>query len=146
MAFATGRDFVQFNVIEIVSSETLGFLHKKGIDIRAIPVRICDRIVRARRDKQLIRPVASHFARRVRGVIVKRETALQPARNLRVMLLPAAPLGQGEQARQIVAKGNLFQEQIRERRGRLADDDPRVGAALQKQHRETKTPRDHSHQ
>ena len=61
-------------------------------------------------------------------------------------MLPAAPLREWPQRRQIIALGQLLEEEVGERRGRLADDHARMGASLDENNGPAQTARDHRQQ
>ena len=65
-----------------------------------------------------------------RAVEQKREAALQSARDVRPGPLPRAPFRERPNPRKVVAIGELLQQQIGERRRRLADGESRMTAAL----------------
>ena len=58
------------------------------------------------------------------------EAALQAARDVRPRPLPRAPLRERSDPRQIVAVRQLLEQEVGERRGRLADGEARVTAAF----------------
>ena len=58
------------------------------------------------------------------------EAALEPAGDVRSRALPRAPLRERADARQIVAIRQLLDQQVGERRGRLADGEARMTAAF----------------
>ena len=61
---------------------------------------------------------------------IEREAAFEAARDIRAPTLPRAPLREHADPRQVVVVAELLEQQVRERRGRLADGKPRMPPAL----------------
>src|SRR6266581_6701634 len=76
-------------------------------------------------------------------VMIKSEPAFQAARDFGMRALPTAPLGERQQRRQSVALRQFFEEQVRQRRGGLANGETRMFAALDQGDRASQSPRDH---
>src|ERR1700674_733409 len=102
------------------------------IEVRPVPVCISDFLIGAGPDEKL--PPAL----RVRGewapelVMIKGETALEAARNVRNLLLPRPPFAQRTDEWQMIFFGDFFQQQIGQRRGGFADGKTGMPAALDK--------------
>ena len=76
-------------------------------------------------------------------MMIKRETALEAAGDFRVNALPGAPLGERRNLWQVVAASQFIQQEVRERSGRLSDDEPGMPAALQQDDGAPQPPCDH---
>ena len=62
------------------------------------------------------------------------ETALQASGDLRPRALPGSPFRERANARQIVSIGQLFEQQVGQGRGRLADGESRMATAFDHRH------------
>ena len=110
-------------------------LYQEGIHIGPVPVCVADLIVRARGHQQLA-SVRAVVTKRLADVVAKEaEPALEPAADLRMMTLPRAPLRERPDARQPIPIRQLFQQQVRQRRRGLADDEPWMPAAFEQHDR-----------
>ncbi len=107
---------------------------------------VSDFIIWACGDHQLIGPVVSDAILFPSFVPEIRETAFQAADYVGIMALPRAVCRQWNQSWQIVTFGQLFNDQIHERRGRFADRKARMRAAFDEDHRQPEAPRDHCQQ
>ena len=103
-------------MVEVFHAERLRFANEEVIEIRAIPMRVRDLITWAGGDKQLVAPLRIVEERFFKLMLIKRKTALQSAGDLRIGLLPASPLGQWQQTRQIVSQRQFFEQQVGQRR------------------------------
>ena len=79
----------QLCLIAVVDAGVLRRAHEMRVDIRAEPVRICHRILGARRHEQSLRPDTFVLERLAGVVAIVRETTLQAAPKLRQVLAPA---------------------------------------------------------
>ena len=70
---------IQVNFVDVINSERLRLTNQKMIEAGAIPVRIRDRIMRARRDQQLILPVQIWPRGLSQYMMMKGKPSLQPA-------------------------------------------------------------------
>ena len=132
----------QPDFIQVIDPSPLSFTNEERIDIRPIPMRIGDGIPRARRHQQLV--VALRLTPGL--VMIKSEAALESASQLGVGFPPRPPLTQRQESRQVVTGRQLFEQKVRQRRGRLADGESRMFAALQQDDRFAQAPRDHGEQ
>lgn len=76
-------------------------------------------------------------------VVIEREAALQPARDLRICFLPTPPFGKRPKRRQSVSSSQVLQKYVGQRRGGFADGKARVLAFLQQNHGASQLVRDH---
>src|SRR2546427_5963268 len=100
-AVAVEGNGLELRLVEIFHSEALRFSNEKVIEIRAIPMRVRDLIARTGGDEQLVAPFRIVEEWLLKLMMVKGEAALQSAGDLRIGLLPAPPLGQRQQTRQV---------------------------------------------
>src|ERR1700678_389449 len=91
--FSLGK-LSQIHFIAIDDAEPLGFAHEVMIEIGTIPMRVGDLVMRTCRHKHLL--IKANIPWMIEFMMEERETALQAAGDLRVVLLPGAPLGEGE--------------------------------------------------
>ena len=133
----------QIHFVEIDHVELARLFHEEGVEVGAIPVRVGNAIMRRRSDQKLTlaRSVVREFPPRF--VMIKREAALQPAGDLRMALLPGAPLGEGAHGRQIVAVAQFFEDEVGQRRGRFSDGEARMFSLFQEHDRAALPPRNH---
>ena len=75
--------------------------------------------------------------------MVEGEAALEAAGYVGMGLLPGSPLCQGTNGGEIVAGGEVFEQQIGERGGGFADDHARMPAALDEDDGVAEAARDH---
>ena len=99
---------VERGAVEILHPEVLRIAHERGIEVRAIPVRIRDLVVRARRHQQLTAMLFGVLKRLTVDVKEEREAALKPASNLRTLPLPGSPFREGPQPVEAVAVGEIL--------------------------------------
>ena len=83
------------------------------------------------------------MSRLVETVVEKGEAAIEAASDFGMLPLPCPPLRERGKSRQVVVANQLFQQQVRERGGRLADDEARMTSALEEHDRTPEPPRDH---
>jgi hypothetical protein len=79
--------------IEELRSRGAGFLGEKSVEVRAVPVRVRDFVVRARRDEELVASVRGAGEGIPKPVAVESEAALQTARDGRFLPVPHADSG-----------------------------------------------------
>ena len=118
-------------VVQVGDAGGFCLSHERQIEIRTVPVRVRDRVMRARGDEQLprMRIVVSEALAGTWKQNVK--PRLRPAATSGPGLLPRAPLREDAHARQVVLVCNLLEQQVRQRRGRFADGEARVTSALE---------------
>ena len=116
--------------VEVLGARRPRLHHERLVELRPVPVRIRDLVVRARRDHQL--PLARVIVRDRRTRLMKeeREPALESACDLGPGTLPCPPLRERANAREIVAVGQFLYQQVRERRRGLSDRESRMAAPL----------------
>ena len=102
----------ELRLVEVLDVLSLGFANQEMIEIGAVPVRICDVIVWAGRDQQLIGRFGRVSPGQAKGMMVKGETSFQAAGNLGVGLLPGAPLSERKQTGESIAMRQFFEQQI----------------------------------
>ena len=124
------RSAVEPRLVEVDGARGLGLLRERVIEVRPVPVRVGDLVVRARRDQQLPLAFGVVGERLARAMEEEGEAALQAARDVRSRPLPRAPLRERPDPRQVVAVRQLLEQQVGQRRGRLADGEARVAAAF----------------
>ena len=115
---------------------------EEGVKIGSIPVGVGDGVRGTRGDEE--------FAGAIRGVgpagsgrvVVEGETAFEPAANVRVGGLPAAPLGEGLEGRQMIALGQFLQDEVGDGRRGFADDEAGVALALDEENAKVELARD----
>ena len=101
------------------------------IEARSIPVRIRNLIARAGSDQQLVPPFGITCKRLSEPMMVEGKAAFEAAGNVWIGSLPASPLRQRQQSRQIVTPRQLFEQEVRQRRRRFADGKARMPPALE---------------
>src|SRR5215203_3590157 len=89
LANSTGGEAVERDLIVEAGSQPLRFVHEKVIEIGAVPVRVGNLVVRAGCHQELIVAAAGG--------------------DLGIAALPGPPLGQRQEAGQVVARRQLFQ-------------------------------------
>ena len=82
------------------------------VEVGAQPVGVGHLVARAGGDQQLVGAVGTRSERLAGRVEVEAKPALQAAADLRVGALPRAVLRQRHQPRQVVATGELLQQQV----------------------------------
>ena len=113
---STGRvaDALETRFVEVNRARRLRLFDQREIECRAVPVRIGDLVVRARRDEQLTR---------VRAVVdeslfvlmkEKREPSFETARDVGARSLPRAPFRERSHPWQVVSVGELFEQKVGE--------------------------------
>ena len=135
----------QPDLIEIFNADFLRFAHKVRIDMCPMPMSIGNRIVRTCRDQQLI------FARKARcplaeTVVKESEAAFEPAVEIRISLPPRSPFCERENARKIVPKRQIFQQQVGKRCRGFADREAGMPGFLQQNHRPALAAENHRQQ
>ena len=133
--------------IEIARARSFGFPLKEMIEIRPVPVRVGDRVVRARRDEELVAPVGRSRERAallVRGRSVK--PRLRPQASSGYVRRHVPHVANGQQAGEIESPGDLLEEEVRERRRGFADRKARVHTPLEKDDRTPRPACDEGHQ
>src|SRR5207247_3680709 len=88
-ALAVQRNSFDSRLVEIFHAERLRFANEEVVEVSAIPMRVRDFIARAGGDEQLVAPLRIVEERSFKLMMIKRKTALQSARDLRIRLLPA---------------------------------------------------------
>jgi hypothetical protein len=120
--------------VEIGRTFSLRLVRQRLIELRAVPVRVGNGVVRARRDHQLTVALVVVGEQHAWLVEEEREAALQTARDVRTLPLPCAPLGERAKPREIVPIGEFFDQQVGERRRGFTDGEARVTATLDQDH------------
>jgi hypothetical protein len=100
------------------------FLCQRLVEIRPIPMRVGDLVVRTCRDEQLALVPLAVYERLVETMEEEGEAAFQPDPDVGVGPLPRSPFRECPDSRQMVSIGKLFQQEIGERRGRFANGEP----------------------
>ena len=114
-------DRVEPRLVQVSRPRCLRLLDEREIEIGPIPMRVGDVVVGTGGDQQLpgvIRVVRESL---VESMEEEREPALEAAGDVRMRPLPRAPLRERADLRQVVAIGELFEQQIGQRRRRFAD-------------------------
>ena len=119
-------------LVEVFHSRIARLLDEEGVEIRAVPVRVGDLVVRARGDEELVLPVRGVRERPSLRAVEEAEPALQAAAHLRVCAPPGAPLRERQEAGKRIARGELLEQEVRERRRGLADREARMRAFFEK--------------
>ena len=84
--------FAQLDLVEILDADLLRLANKVRVDIRSIPVRVGDPIVRACRNQQLVLTAGTSGGALAELVVIEREAAFEPAVQVRIRLLPWCPI------------------------------------------------------
>ena len=128
------RRYIEGRLIEVAHTGGLGFPHQPVIEVRTIPVRVGDGVVGARGDEQLprVRVVVGEWPSSL--VLEEAEASLAAAGDVRIRILPGAPLRERTQTRQVVAIREFLDEQPCERGRGLADGKPRMATAFEQCH------------
>jgi len=121
------------HLVEIDGAVLLGLFDEEVIDIRPIPVRIGDLVVRTRGHQQLTVVSGAVLKRPIELVMEEAEAALQAAADVWIRALPRAPLREWPQARQIVCVRQLLDEKVGQRRRRLANRETGMPSAFDQQ-------------
>src|SRR5262249_8102813 len=95
------------------------------------PVRVADLIIRAGGDQQLVGVVESWDERRAGLVTDEGEATLEAAGQVRIGSLPTAIFAQGQQSWQAIGVAQPFEDEIGNRRGRLANGKARMPSFFQ---------------
>ena len=103
-------------------------------------MRVADLVVRARGDQQLARVIAIVGEALAGAMEEEREAALETAGDVRTCPLPGSPFRERPDARQIVAIGDFLEQQVGQRRGRLADRESGMAAAFDQRDAQPATP------
>ena len=122
------------------------FAREEMIEIRPVPMRVRDCVVRTRRDKKLPLMVVVVMESTVEVMVEKGEATLQTARDDWVLTLPGSIFCERKELRQIIASGEFFEQQVGERRGRFSDGKPRMFAAFEQNHGKPEPTGDHRDQ
>ncbi len=104
------------------------------VDLWPVPVSVGHAVVRARGHEELPRVLGPVGEGPVPLVAEEAEPALQPAGQLRIRPLPGPPFGERADARQVVTIGQLLDQQVRQRRRRLADREAGMAAPFEQDH------------
>ena len=123
-----------------------GLADEVVVEVGPIPVRVADVIVRARCHQQLPRMLAIVRERLAEAVEVEREPALEAAADIRARSLPRAPFREHADLRQVVAVGELLDQQVGQRRRRFADGEARMASALDQHDAFSRAPQAQRHQ
>src|SRR5580704_15747141 len=106
------------------------FAGERVVEVRPVPVHVADLVMRAGRDEQLAL-VLPGVSKGLTGTMEKeREAALEATGHVRARTLPRPPLRKHTDSRQLVAIGQFLEQQVGQRRGRLADRESWMAAAL----------------
>ena len=93
MPVAVVPDALEPCLVQIDRAFRLGLAHERVVEVRPVPMRIGDLVVRARGDQQLPRVLARRRRTRSPGSMEEeREPAFEAARDVRTRPLPGAPL------------------------------------------------------
>ena len=133
-------DAIQPRLVQVDRALRFGLADERVIEVRPVPMRVADLVVRARGDQQLARMVAIVRESFAGTMEQEGEPAFETAGDLRALPLPGAPLRERPDARQIVAIGDLLDQQVGERRGRFADGEPGMTSALDERDAHPATP------
>ena len=136
----------QFSSVKILDAEPLRLVDQVVIEVGAKPVRVGDLVARAGSNEELVSPLLIVAERLAKRVVKKGKPALEAAADSRVFALPLTPAAERQKLRQVVFLGELLQQQIGQRRGRLADREARMRATLDQHDRAAQPPRHHRHQ
>src|SRR5437899_1929234 len=113
-------------MIDVLDALGDGLVDKKLVDIGAKPMGIRYGVMWAGRNEQL----TPTFGRRSPGLaslmVKETETSFEATAKFRVLFLPKTPFCQRQQAGEFIAKGQLFQREIRQWRRRFADRETRM--------------------
>ena len=118
----------------------LGFAGEKRVEVGAIPVSVGDLVAGARRHEELVAPLGVGAEGPAGRVRVEREAALQAAGDLGALALPRSPGGERPDARQVVTRAEILEEEVGERRRGLSDRKPRVRSAFEEHDRPPQPP------
>src|ERR1039457_5905699 len=99
--------FTQLDLIEILDADILRLANKVRIDIRPIPVRIRNPIVRTGRNQQLVLPAGTSRRALAELVMINSKPALKPAVQVRKGLLPCPIFREWGDNRQIIPKRKI---------------------------------------
>jgi hypothetical protein len=128
--------------VGVLDAHRRGFTDEEVIEIRPVPMRVRDGVVRAGGDQEFTVAVGASGGL-PGGVVEEAEAAFQPAGDPGMRREPGAPSGEGADRGQIVAVGEGFEQQVRQGRGGFADGLPRMAALLDQDHPPAEPPQDH---
>src|SRR5580658_2909709 len=137
---------IEADSIEEIHAKLLRLLNKEMIEVGPIPMCVCNLIVWAGGNEQLILSLRIGRSRNSKCMAVEGKTAFQAARDVRISPLPTTPLRKRSQRGQVIADRQLFKKESGERSGWLPDDNPWMNAFLDQCARVTQAARDHGQQ
>ncbi len=98
------------HLVHILDTEPLRLFHQKLIKIRSEPMRVGDRVVRTCRDKEVVLRSGLPRTVTIQVVVKEGESALEAAGEIRIFLLPTAPLRQRTQCEEVVALCKILEQ------------------------------------
>lgn len=116
--------------VEVVDAEALCFADEEVVEVGAVPVGVGDGVVGAGGYEELVGAIGREWCGVVEVVMVEGKAALEAAGYFGVGLLPGAPLREWFERGEIVAGGEVFEEEIGEWCGGFADDHAGVFASF----------------
>ncbi len=123
-------DPFEAHVIQVDRARRLRVLDQRKVEIRPVPMRIGHLVVGARRDEQLARVVSAVGESLSQTMEEECEPSFEAAGHVRPRALPRPPFREGPDLRQVVAIGQLFEQQVGQGRRGLANGEPRMAAAF----------------
>ena len=121
---------LEARVVEIDGAFGFRLARERVVEIGPVPMRVRDLISWAGRHQELAAVLMVVGKRLTRAMEAKGEAALQASGDIRPRALPCPPLREGTDARHSVSIGQLFEEQIGQGCGRLADGESRMSPAF----------------
>ena len=137
---------LQRHSIHVLDAQRPRFLDQEVVEVGPQPVGVGHFIARAGGDQQLVRAGFAGDEGPARRVGIEAEPPLQATADVRIGPLPLSILSQRHQPRQIISPGELFQHEVGQRRGGLADGKTWVSPALEEEDGEPEPPGDHRRQ
>ena len=116
------------------------------IEICPVPMSVGDLVIWARGDKQLLASIRRGCYWMIEIVMIEGKTALKSAGYLGIGSLPASPLCQWPECRQIVAMSQFLEQQVGQRSGRFSDHDSGVFPFVDQHDGAAQSPADHGHE
>src|SRR3954471_20384328 len=99
-------------MVQVLDSKGLGFTHEEVIKICSVPMRVGNGVVRAGGDKEFVTVIRLRRPWLAKLGMEKGEDALKATRNFRVAVLPCSPFSERQQTREVIARGEFFDEEI----------------------------------
>ena len=106
---------LEARLVQISGACDLGFVNQSLIEVRAIPVRIGDRVMGTGGDEQLPVVIVAVGKLTPRLMKEKREAAFEAAPDTGTKLLPWPPLAERAKLRQVVTYRQLLEQKICQR-------------------------------